>query len=430
MKRKVLIITYYWPPSGGSGVQRWVKFTKYLPEFGWEPVIYTPENPEVPATDQSLEKEIPDDITVLKTPIWEPYALYKKITGKKRVGVGFMSEEKKSSFLEAIFKWIRGNFFIPDARKFWIKPSIRYLTGYLESNTVDALITTGPPHSLHLIGLEISNRHHIPWLADFRDPWTNIDFYEELMLTAWADRKHHKLEKRVLTGADRVTVVSPTMQKEMEAISRRPIDLLTNGYDSEDYREDVRELDPKFSITHIGTMVETRNPHNLWKVLSELVTKKPEFANDLEIQLVGKVDISILESIERYGLRPYLTKSDYLPHEEVTQVQQKSRILLLVLNDSPNAKCLLPGKLFEYLAAKRPIITIGPSDGDVARIMKLSDSYLLADLDETGNLKSFILHQYRQFKQGMDQKVTAEIEQFSRASLTEQLSAILNELTS
>ncbi len=222
--KKVLIITYYWPPSGGAGVQRWLKFTKYLREYGWEPIIYTPENPESPNNDSSLEKDIPKNLTVLKTKIWEPYNFYKIFIGQKKdqkVNAAFLTESKKPKKFEKIAVWIRGNFFIPDARKFWVKPSIQYLTTYLKDNPVDAVISTGPPHSMHLIAQGLKKKLNIPWMADFRDPWTNIDFYSKLMLTSFADHKHKRLELGVLNDADVVTCVGQTWLDELEDLYKK-----------------------------------------------------------------------------------------------------------------------------------------------------------------------------------------------------------------
>ena len=195
-KKKVLIVVYYWPPSGGSGVQRWTKFVKYLRDFGLEPIIYTPSNPERPALDTSLENDIPEGLEVIQRTIWEPYSLYKKFVGidkEEQLGSGLMISGKENSTLQKFSIWIRGNLFVPDARRFWIQPSIKYLTSYLLENPVDAIVSTGPPHSLHLIGLGLSKKTHIPWLADFIDPWTNIDFFEELKLNGPAKKRHHKL---------------------------------------------------------------------------------------------------------------------------------------------------------------------------------------------------------------------------------------------
>jgi len=206
--KRVLIITYYWPPSGGAGVQRWLKFSKYLPENGWIPVVYTPENPEYPAIDENLVSEIHPDVEVLKSSIWEPYALYKKFTSRKKdakLGSGFTSEKDKISKAEKVSRWVRGNWFIPDARKFWIKPSVRFLDTYLKENSIDAIISTGPPHSMHLIALGIKRKYpKIKWIADFRDPWTNIDFVEELRLSKRSMKKHENQELAVLKGSKSV----------------------------------------------------------------------------------------------------------------------------------------------------------------------------------------------------------------------------------
>lgn len=204
--KKVLIITYYWPPTGGAGVQRWLKFSKYFRSFGWEPVIYTPSNPDFPIFDDTLLHDVPKDLTVLKTAITEPYDIYRKIMRKKKtetVNQGFLSEGKENTWLQAAMIWIRGNFFIPDARMFWIRPSLNYLSEYMKTNAIDAVISTGPPHSMHLIALGLKEKFKLPWIADFRDPWTQIDFYDQLKLSGFADRKHKRLEKTVLTKADR-----------------------------------------------------------------------------------------------------------------------------------------------------------------------------------------------------------------------------------
>ena len=217
-KRKVLIITYYWPPSGGAGVQRWLKFVKYLPNLGWEPVVYTVENGEYPVMDKSLNEDVSAALKVIKTPIWEPYNIYKKISGRNKndtINSGFLAESKKSKFSENLGKWVRGNFFIPDARKYWIKPSIKYLSNFLNDNPADLIISSGPPHSTHLIAMDLKNKFQIPWVSDFRDPWTNIDFYKELKLTNWADAKHKRLEKHVLTNSDLVLTVGNQLKQEL-----------------------------------------------------------------------------------------------------------------------------------------------------------------------------------------------------------------------
>ena len=429
--KKVLIVTYYWIPSGGAGVQRWVKFTKYLRDFGWEPVIYTPENPEYPSVDHSFDKDIPSTIEVLKTPIWEPYNIYRNLTGKKNevINAGFISEDKKQSWKDKLSIWIRGNFLIPDPRRFWIKPSVRFLSDYLKNNSVDALITTGPPHSMHMIGLGLKkNFPTLHWLADFRDPWTNIDFYKDLNLTGPADRIHHCMEKKVIRTADQVVVVSNGMKAEYELLNPHKIDVIPNGYDPEADQVSPVRLDDKFTISHIGTLNAARNPHSVWKVLNDICSTNADFKADLQIQLVGKVDFSVLEDIRKYGLDDQLLKIDYLSHNEAIAKQQSSQVLLLLINNSGNAKGILTGKFYEYIAAKRPILGVGPTDGDAALILKETGGGVMVDFLDEKATKQCLLDYYKHYKSKTLIVHSESVEKYSRKSLTGQLAILLNSL--
>ena len=427
--KKVLIITYYWIPSGGAGVQRWVKFAKYLRQYGWEPIIYTPENPEYPSIDYSFEKDIPADITVLKTPIWEPYNVYRNLTGKKNqaINAGFISENKKQGWKDKLSIWIRGNFLIPDPRRFWIKPSVGFLSDYLKENPVDAIITTGPPHSMHLIGMGLKkNFPSLPWVADFRDPWTNIDFYKDLNLTWFADKIHHKLEREVLQKADTVLVVSRGMEEEFAPMKPKKLQVITNGYDESDVQVGTLALDGRFSISHIGTLNAARNPRIVWKVLSEICAENVDFKKDLQIQLVGKVDFSVLEDIQSYGLQEQLLKIDYLSHSEAIAKQNSSQVLMLLINQSGNAKGILTGKFFEYLAAKRPILAVGPTDGDAAVVLNETGAGVIVDFADEQETKTAILNYYNQYKKGTLSVQSESVERFSRRSLTGELAGLLD----
>lgn len=430
--KKVLIITYYWIPSGGAGVQRWVKFTKYLRTFGWEPIIYTPENPEYPAIDRSFEKDIPTDIEVLKTPIWEPYDLYRSIMGKKgeAINAGFISENKKSGWKDKLSIWIRGNFLIPDPRRFWIKSSVKFLTNYLILNKVYAIISTGPPHSMHLIALGVKkNIPTLPWVADFRDPWTNIDFYKELNLTFIADRIHRKLEKKVVQNADCLVTVSEGWRKGFMLMKPTKSMVISNGFDDTDIHLEKVELDKKFSISHIGTLNAARNPKILWEVLSEICNENQEFRADLQIQLIGRVDFSVTEQIKHNGLENQLVKIDYLPHKEAIEKQMSSQILLLLINQSPNANGILTGKFYEYMASGRPILAIGPTNGDAASVLTETRAGKMVDFYDAENTKKTILEFYALYK---TQRLTIEthsVERYSRKNLTAQLAILLDELT-
>lgn len=430
--KKVLIITYYWVPSGGAGVQRWVKFVKYLRDFGWEPIVYTPENPEFPSTDFSFQKDIPEGITLLKTPIWEPYNIYRNLFGKRgqTINAGFINESKKSGWKEKLSVAIRGNFLIPDPRKFWIKPSVRFLRQYLIENKVDAVVSTGPPHSMHLIAAGLKKHFPaLPWIADFRDPWTNIDFYRELQLTKLADSQHHRLERKVIQSCDALVVVSGSMQKEFSLLKPAKLIVIPNGYDESDVVRQNVSPDEKFSISHIGTMNAARNPEVIWKALSKLMKKHSSLKNELVIQLIGKVDFSITEAIRKYGLQDNLISIDYLPHAEAIQKQQASQVLLLIINQSANAKGILTGKFFEYLASGRPILGVGPSDGDAAAILNQCEAGKMVDFDDEKNAVNYLEEYYRLYQDNKLINSIKAVEQYSRRHLTGQLAGLLNQLT-
>jgi glycosyltransferase involved in cell wall biosynthesis len=427
--KKVLIITYYWPPSGGAGVQRWLKFVKYLRDFGWEPIVYTPKNPEAPAIDNSLLKDIPKDITVLKQPIWEPYNLYKGFIGQKKgdkINAGFLTEKKKPGLAEKLSVWIRGNWFIPDARKFWIKPSAKFLSEYLKKNPVDVIVSTGPPHSMHLIALELKKQLGIPWLADFRDPWTNIDFYDKLMLSPSSDAKHKKLELEVLTKADAILAIGWHMAEDLQKICGRKTEVIPNGYDEDDFPQKQINLDERFSISHIGAMNADRNPKILWAALSELLAESEDLRKDLKISFIGKTDYSVLKDLDKFNLSSYATKTEYLPHTKTTEAMQTSQILLLALNNTPNTLGVISGKLFEYIAAKRPILAIGKEKGDAARIIRETGAGTICDFDDKNKMRTEINRLYELFRQKKLFVNSANTSDYSRKNQTKKLSELLN----
>lgn len=431
--KKVLVITYYWPPSGGAGVQRWLKFVKYLRQYGWEPVVFTVEDGEFPERDNSLLKDVPDGIEIIREPIKEPYLLYKLFIGrgkKEKIHAGFLTEKKKNSLLQNIAVWIRGNFFIPDARMLWIKPSVNKLQKWLTQNKVDALVSTGPPHSCHLIAMKLKKLTGIPWLADFRDPWTKIDYYKDLKLTARADRKHQRLEREVISYADAVVTVGKTMQEEFATLVSRDIDCITNGYDDDDITKENVVPDKEFSIAHVGTMVKTRNPVALWKALSELLEEESGLKSHLLLKLVGKVDVAVQESLTQFGLHTYVKFTDYLNHDDVVKVQRQSQLLLLVINRTHNAKGVLTGKLFEYMAARRPVICIGPVDGDAAEIVNETQCGKAVDYDDVISLKRIVRDYYMQYLQHRLNTSSVNVEKYSRRALTEKLVQVLDRIVS
>lgn len=422
---KALIITYYWPPSGGSGVQRWLKFVKYLQDFGITPIVYTVENPDYVLTDKTLEKEIPDDIEILKQPIQEPNTILSKFKSKQQeTSAGFLNPDP--SFFESKLQYVRANYFIPDARKFWIKPSVKYLSDYLKNNEIDVIITTGPPHSLHLIGLELQKSFSVKWIADFRDPWTDIDYFHLLPLTEKSKQKHIELEQKVLQNADEVLVVGKTMKENFKKFNKN-IHVISNGYDGE-LSNNKNELDKNFTITHIGMMNADRNPILLWKVLSELIQEDKNFASVLKIKLIGKVAEEVKKSIHKNKLEKYIEFIDYLPYKEVLDYQKSAQVLLLSVNNVPSSKGIITGKIFEYLQAKRPILAIAPTDGDLAEIINNTNSGRVIDFDDQENLKNTILNFYKNYMNGDLNAKSKNMKQYHRKNLTRQLSDVIKNI--
>lgn len=422
---KVLIITYYWPPAGGPGVQRWLKFVKYLPDFGIEPIVYIPENPTYPLIDEGLLSEVNPNVTILKQKITEPYAWASAFSksSTKKISSGIIPNKKKQSFLQRIMLWVRGNLFIPDARVLWVKPSVNYLSKYIKENGIDTIITTGPPHSLHLIGMRLKELHSIKWFADFRDPWTTIGYHKELKLSASAEKKHKVLERKVLTGADSILVTSTTTKAEFQLLTNKPIDVITNGYDTEIVAK--QPLDEKFTLAHIGSFLSERNPQMLWNALVELLAEIPDFHTYFELKLIGAVSAEVLQSIDTAGLSGYVNSLGYVPHSVAVAEQRKSQVLLLIEIDSEDTKCIIPGKLFEYMVSERPILAIGPDGADFASIIKTTNTGVFSLYSDKELIKKTILSYFNQYKEGNLKSYAIGLQQFSRKNLTSQLASIL-----
>jgi len=427
MSKKVLIITYYWPPAGGPGVQRWLKFVKYLPEFGISPIVYCPENPSYPLLDDNLLKEVSDEVTVIKQPIFEPYQLASVFskTKTKTIASGLINT-KKQSFVEGLLLYIRGNYFIPDARKYWIKPSVGFLKEYIQENEIETIITTGPPHSLHLIGLQLKAKLNINWIADFRDPWTTIGYHSKMKLSIASQQKHKALEKEVLQEADKIIVTSPTTKTEFSELTKQPISVITNGYD--DVNNISVQLDDKFTLAHIGSLLTGRNPEVLWISIAELIEEDKAFNSSFELKLLGAVSNDVLQSIYKCGLKGHVNVLGYVSHEEAQVHQRKSQVLLLIEIDSPETKCIIPGKLFEYLQSHRPIIGFGPQNADFKSIITQTNTgtsfgYATTEKEE---IKSKLLTCFQAYQKGELKANGIGIKKYHRKNLTKELVNMLS----
>ncbi len=420
----VLVITYYWPPAGGPGVQRWLKFITYFRGFGIEPTVYIPENPHYPLQDESLLSEVPKGITIIKQLIKEPYGFAKIFSKKKtkQVSSGIITN-KKQSVLEKLMLWVRGNFFIPDARVGWVKPSVAYLEKYISENNIDTIITTGPPHSLHLIGMQLKEKTGIKWLADFRDPWTTIHYHKSLRLSKSSHEKHKELERKVLNKADQIVVTSQNTKNEFSTLTNKPIEVITNGYEASNNIQ--TQLDTQFTLVHIGSLLSNRNPKILWKVLSEISKENKDFKTNLQLKLVGIVGEEIIDSIQEFGLSENSKIIGYVSHKEALLFQYNAQVLLLVEMDTPETKAIIPGKLFEYMVARRPIIALGPDGSDVETILTETNSGNYFLYSEEKKLKAQILTYYEKFKEGSLVSESKDIAKYSRRELTQRMSKLL-----
>ena len=453
--KRVLVITYYWPPSGGSGVQRWVKFAKYLPAEGWQPVIYTPENPELTSIDRTLEAEVPAEAEIIRRPILEPYGLYRKLMGKGAstdlktlVEPGRKAADDgdvvtpissgKKSWKQRLSLWIRGNVFVPDPRVGWVRPSVRFLKEYLKEHPVDAIVTTGPPQSMHLIGQALHKATGLPWVPDFRDPWTRMYYLKHLPLTARTWRRLHAMEQSVLDSCSTVLAVTPLVQEDFQARTATPVAMITNGFDEEDFAGAV-EPDGYFNLVHTGLFAADGNPLGLWKVLGEMAAEDAAFRERLRLRLVGKVDREVREAIAAAGLADRVVDLGYCDHAAAVREQRNASVLLLPLRNDPDYRIILPGKLFEYLAARRPVLGIGQEDGAMARVLADADAGITADWHNENAVRAYLEAAWAAFRgeafapqPGLTPGLgptTGPIEMYTRRNITKSLAALLDGLT-
>ncbi len=420
MMRKILLILYYWPPAGGPGVQRWLYFARYLPEFGIEPVLYLPENPHYPLQDPELEELVPEGIRIYRCRFWEPYGLASLLSRSKtrRISSGII-RRKKPGLIERALLWIRGNLFIPDARRGWVKPALRELPAILEREGIHTVVTTGPPHSLHLIGMGLKAQLPIRWVADFRDPWTEIGYMDALFPGKRAMRRHRELESRVLRSADQIVTTSRITCSAFEELTARPVSVVTNGYDGQP--GDGRQPEGDFVLAHIGSMLSDRNPEALWKALKSLRDQDPGFAGRLRIELTGLVSPEIEQSLRLHGLWEHTLVRPYVPHREALALQRQAQVLLLIEIDSPQTRGILPGKLFEYMAAARPILAIGPEGWEAAQLVEQTGCGSGFSHAQESGIRNRLLAWYDAYCKGTLHQDPGIARPFHRRALTEKL---------
>ena len=374
--KKVLIITYYWPPSGGVGVQRWMHFAINLKQLGWEPIIYTPSNPQFDIKDDAL-LDLVSDIRVIEQPIWEPFSIFHRLTGKKnkdKVQQGLVLEKSSKGWLDHLFVWIRGNLFVPDPRVFWVRPSVKFLRKLIAEEDITHCITTSPPHSMHLIGLKLKKVFPaLKWMPDLRDAWSGWDILPKLYVSALVLSIHRRLERKVLEGCDRVLTVGKGYAAEFQSKAKQPvtIEVIRNGMPARHTETNTSPDPDHFTIGYFGLLNELRDPDFLWDMLSKFCSEDESFAKKLRLRIGGIVSETVkTRLLEDEYLGERTTFLGYLKHEEVFQEYLKCDLLLLLQNKSDNAQWVLPVKFFEYLSAKQPILCIAPDKGELAEIIQ------------------------------------------------------------
>lgn len=429
--KKVLIITYHWPPSGGITVLRCLKFVKYLRDFGWEPIVFTASNAAYQFVDYNNEKDIPENIEIHKIPIIEPVNLFKKLSGRKisqpLQNITSNSSKKKTK-IDVLSMWIRGNFFIPDARFLWIRPSVKYLDNYLKKTKIDAILTDGPPHTNTVIGLRLAQKHNIPWLADFQDPWTQVDYFSKLFIGKRSTRKHIKLEQEVFKTASKITIASPTWKNDLESIGAQNVDVIYYGYDESDFKKYQNRKSEELLFFHGGLLGDDRNPIVFFEELGKLLRVNPLVKSKVRIRLAGEVDHSVKTTIEASNLIENTDFIGMITRDEVFREFEKASILLLPINKADNAAGRIPGKLFELLRAQKPILVFGPSKGDVKNIVESKEKGISFEYDDREGISNYLQNLIIQNEVPLYNE-SSNIEEFSNRNMTSLIAKYLDEIS-
>lgn len=416
----MLIISYYWPPSGGPGVQRWLKFVKYLPEFNIEPILFIPKNANYPLLDKSLSDDVNKDLKVIQFPITEISGFLPKFKFLNSVRSGNISKPHNQSLLQKIIFFIRGNLFIPDMKIFWKSSSVNFLSDYLPKNNIDTIITTGPPHSVHLIGLELKRKLNINWISDFRDPWVKLNYLNRFHLLPFSRKSHISLRNKVLINSNAVIVTSERLKDLFSNITSN-IYKITNGFD---YIIKENNLDNKFSISHIGSLYPERNPKFLWDSLEELF--EGSFKKDLQINFIGNTSEKIKKELSRRKFHNHVRFYDYVDYNRALELMCSSQALLMIEVNDEESSYAIPGKLFDYLNSKRPIISIGPNISEVSEILNNTNSGRFFNYHDKRNLKLYINQLYKSYKNGTNIiSDKSKIDMFKRINLTKKLSEVI-----
>lgn len=422
--KKILIITYYWPPAGGPGVQRWLKFSKYLPEFGYDPIVITvnPEKAEYPIKDHTLEQDVRADQIVYRTNCSGLYEYYKQLTNAQSAPYSGFANEGKPNLKQKIARFIRGNFFLPDARKGWNRHAYRQAVEIIRTQKIDAIITTGPPMSTHLVGQKLKKQFGLHWIADFRDPWTDIYYYNKMYPTPLAKAIDRKYERNVLLQADQVITVSDYIRQQLKAkspaIKPDKIKVIANGFDAEDFEQTVPK-EPIFTITYTGTMASDYTIDSFIHSVKKLPAEQ-----NFRLRFIGKIAPEISNKLTEQ-LGKHVEFHPFVPHAEAIRYMQSSSLLLLIIPNIEGSKGNLTGKLFEYIGSGTSILCLGPTDGNAAAIIRECEAGETFEYDDQNGIHAYLHARLRDFTPQLPGTDNAAIHRYSRKALTRLLAQTL-----
>lgn len=436
--RKVLIIAYYFPPSGGPGVQRVLKFVQYLREFGWEPVVLTVRDGTFPARDESLLGKVPEGVAVYRTEIFEPYELYRRFTGAKKIdGVdvnNLKSSDAGRSLTESISEFIRATFFIPDARIGWRRHAVREGLRVIREEGIDAIYSSSPPYTCSIIARDLRRKSGLPWIAGFRDPWTGfLTTPERWLIPAKIDRS---LERSVFSEADAIDVAwtgirDDALRKYPELPSGK-FHHLPNGFDSRDFPqvEPDERTDRRFTITYTGSMYGVRTPREFLEAVGRLLDSGDIPSDRLRLRFIGRFGEEVHEMFRRFPYAGVIDVEGYMPHAESIRQLLLSDALLLVVDTTGDSAEIVPGKVYEYIGTGRPVLAVAPEEGAIADLMRETGAGLVAHQSDIDGIAANVLSVYRHHigEQSPVRPDRDAIARYERRNVTGELARLLDSI--
>lgn len=437
--QKVLIVAYYFPPSGGPGVQRVLKFVQYLRDFGWEPVVLTVKDGTFPARDESLLDEIPDGVKVYRTDIFEPYDLYRTLTGKKKsdgIDVNTLrNKDEKMPLSERISEFIRATFFIPDARMGWRRYAVKEGLRIIAQEKIDAIYSSSPPYTCSLIARDLKRKTGLPWVAGFRDPWTGfLTTPDRWALPAALDRA---MERSVFTEADAVDVawtgIAADALGKYPQINREKFHHLPNGFDSNDFPTvgAGERTDSRFTVAYTGSMYGLRTPKEFLQAVELLVSEGNVDPARIRLRFIGRFGDEVHQMFRESSVRESIDVDGYMPHAESIRQLFFADALLLVVDVTSDSEEIVPGKVYEYIGTGRPVIAVAPERGAIADLIAETGAGFVAHQSNLRGIADAFLALYNDHINGTRsiEQDSEAVARYERRNVTGMLAELMGKLT-